>query len=144
MFASFGEGPGNLESIISNPLFCGEIQDNNVEDRTHGDNSTVATLFGSNVEYSIDSKTGQLDNQQPVLLSHKGSAVGPSETDPLFNPPEAKAANPLNERQNPNDSSEKLSGAESLDRDFVFVNRDGTAQGEPRPPRHPLENSDEF
>ena len=144
LFASFGEGPGNLESIISNPLFCGEIQDNNVEDRTHVDNSTAATPFGSNVEYSIDSKTGQLDNQQPVLLSHKGSAVGPSETDPLFNPPEAKAANPLNERQNPNDSSEKLSGAESLDRDFVFVNRDGTAQGESRPPRHPLENSDEF
>ena len=144
LFASFVEGPGNLESIISNPLFCGEIQDNNVEDRTHVDNSTAATPFGSNVEYSIDSKTGQLDNQQPVLLSHKGSAVGPSETDPLFNPPEAKAANPLNERQNPNDSSEKLSGAESLDRDFVFVNHDGTAQGEPRPPRHPLENSDEF
>ena len=144
LFASFGEGPGNLESIISNPLFCGEIQDNNVEDRTHVDNSTAATPFGSNVEYSIDSKTGQLDNQQPVLLSHKGSAVGLSETDPLFNPPEAKAANPLNERQNPNDSSEKLSGAESLDRDFVFVNRDGTAQGESRPPRHPLENSDEF
>ena len=144
LFASFGEGPGNLESILSNPLFCGEIQANNVEDRTHVDNLTAATPFGSNVE-SIDSETGQLNDQRPVLLSHTGSVVGPSETDPLFNPPEAKAANPLNERQNPNDiSSETLSGAGSLDRDFVFVNRDGTAQGEPRPPRHPLENSDEF
>ena len=148
LFASFVEGPGNVESILSNPLFCGEIQDNNVKDRTHVDNSTAATLFGSNVECRIDSNTSQLDNQRLVPHSHEGSVVGTStssETDPLFNPPETKAVNPLNERHNPNDiSSEKLSGAESLDRDFVFVNCDGTAQGEPRPPRHPLEDSDEF
>ena len=148
LFASFVEGSGNLESIFSNPLFCGEIQDSSVEDRTHVDNSTATTPFGSDVECRIDNKTGQLDNQQLVLHSHEGSVVGTStsnETDPLFNPPEAKTANPLNERQNPNDiSSEKLSGAESLDRDFVFVNHDGTAQGEPRLPRHPLESSDEF
>lgn len=148
LFASFVEGPGNVESILSNPLFCGEIQDSNVEDRTHVDNSTAATLFGSNVECRIDNNTSQLDNQRLVPHSHEGSVVGTStssETDPLFNPPEAKAVNLLNERHNPSDiSSEKLSGAESLDRDFVFVNRDGTAQGESRPPRHPLEESDEF
>lgn len=148
LFASFGDGPGNVESILSNPLFCGEIQANDSEQRIHVDNSNTATLFGSNAECRIDNETGQLDNQRSVLHGHKGTVVDTStssETDPLFNPPEAKATNPLNERRNPNDiSAEQLSGAESLDPDFVFVNRDGTAEGEPRPPRHPLETSDEF
>jgi len=148
LFASFGDGPGNVESILSNPLFCGEIQANDSEQRTHVDNSNTAAPLGSNVECGIDNETGQLDNQRPVLHNHKGNVVNTStssETDPLFNQPEAKATNLLNEQQNPNDFSvEQLSGAESLDRDFVFVNHDGTAQGEPRPPRHPLEASDEF
>lgn len=148
LFASFGDGPGNVESILSNPLFCGEIQANDSEERTRVDNSNTATPSGSTVECGIDNETGQLDNQRSVLHYHKGTVVDTStssETDPLFNSPEAKATNPLNERQNPNDiSSKQLSGAESFDRDFVFVNRDGTAQGEPRPPRHPLEASDEF
>ena len=148
LFASFGDGPRNVESILSNPLFCGEIQDNDPEQMTQVDTSNAATAFGCKVECGIDDDMGQLDNQRPVLHSHQGSIVDTStssETDPLFNPPEAKATNPPNELQNPNDiSTEGLCGAESLDRDFVFVNRDGTAQSEPRPPRHPLETSDEF
>ena len=139
LFASFGEGPGNVESILSNPLFCGEIQANDAEERTQVDNSNAATPFGSSIDSRIENESSQLANQRPALHNHKGTAVDTctsSETDPLFDPPEAKATNPLSKRQNPN--------AESLDRDFVFVNRDGTAQAEPRPQRHPLEISDEF
>lgn len=146
LFASFGGGPGNVESILSNPLFCGEIHTNDAEERRQIDNSNTATPFGSNIECRVENVTDQFENQRP---DHKGSVVDTSasnETDPLFNPPETEATNPHSERQNPNGIfAMELSGNESLDRDFVFVNRDGTAQGEPRTtPRHPLETSDEF
>lgn len=148
LFASFGEGPGNMESILSNPLFCGEIQDDDAEERTNVDNSNATTLLASNVEHRADNETGQLDSQESALHNQKGTvadASTSSETDPLLNPLPTPTTNTLNERQNANDiTAEELSGTESLDRDFVFVNPDGTAQGEPRPPRHPLENSDEF
>ena len=146
LFASFGGGPGNVESILSNPLFCGEIHTNDAEERRQIDNSNDATPFGSNVERRVENVTDQFDNQRP---DDKGSVVDTSasnETDPLFHPPETEAPKPHNERQNPNGIfTMELCGNESLDRDFVFVNRDGTAQGESRTtPRHPLEISDEF
>lgn len=152
LFASFGEGPTNIGSIDSNPLFCGESQPfDEVEERTHGNNSNAPTLLSPNVERRIGNESGQLDNQQSALhikTSIIGGTSNGTESDPLVNPVTqvpTRATDPLNERQNRNDNSlDELFRTESPDREFVFVDCDGTAQGEPRLPRHPLENSDEF
>lgn len=149
LFASFGEGPANIESIDSNPLFCGESQVEEVEESTYDNNSTATTLLSSNIERRIENERGHLENQQSVLPNQKSNIGDTSSgTDPLLNPVTQlpiRATNTLNERKNVDDNSlEDLFRTESPDREFVFVNRDGTAQGEPSPPRHPLENNDEF
>ncbi|XP_078375705.1 TBC1 domain family member 5-like isoform X2 [Oculina patagonica] len=149
LFASFGEGPANIESIDSNPLFCGESQVEGVEERTYDVNSTTTTLLSSNTEHRIENESGQIENEQSVLRN-PNSIIGDTSngTDPLFNTVShlpTQSTNPLNERKSANDNSlEELFRTESPDREFVFVNRDGTAQGEPSPSRHPLENNDEF
>ena len=138
LLASFGEGPANIESIHSNPLLCGESQVDEAEERTNDDKSNASTLMPSNVERRVEDDVQQsiVDNQTGIVQNTSTS----NGTGPLLNPTQA-----TNELKNLNDISVgELFRTESPDRDFVFVNRDGTAQGEHRLPRHPLENSDEF
>ena len=148
LFSSFGEGNATIESIDSNPLFCGERHIVDTEKQTDVDSSIVTTSPPSRNRVGVEDERGEPDNGQSILNHQKGSTTISSATDPLFNTISQlslQGSDPLSGRENSNDSSsEGLFRTESLDREFVFVNQDGTAQNEPRPPRHPLESSDEF
>ncbi|KAJ7389995.1 hypothetical protein OS493_028052 [Desmophyllum pertusum] len=147
LFSSFGEGHADIETIDS--LFCGEGLAADSEDRTHHENyTTTGSCYVEPEKGEPDTKPSIVHDQNGVQGQITSTSVSIG-TDPLFdtvNELPLRPSNPLNERENVNDfSPEGLFRVESPDREFVFVNRDGTAvQVEHRPPRHPLEDSDEF
>ena len=141
-FSSFLEG-NDIHSIGSIPLFCGEDQKAGAEERRSSDNSnTTSESLQSGLEIRTENEISELECKHDQKSSHDNSESTSNTTgaDSLFS-----VANEMfvgtSETGKENGRTDRT---ESLDREFVFVNRDGTAQGSPMPPRHPLETSDEF
>ena len=142
----FGEETGTLESTQSTRLLQGEDKVGDTTAERHVDNSDLPShdkLKRENERSEGDKDELKANNFQGIV----GSLTTSCDTDHLCNatsPLSLPISDPLTERKNNNDNF--LSGVlrgDPLDKEFVFVNRDGTAESELKPKWHPLENSGE-
>lgn len=146
-FLSFDGGHLDIQTVGSSPLFCDENYVVGAAERRSSDNSdSTNESFLSGLEPRTENKIGEPGSKHEQTTFH-GNSENTSitaRTDPLHNIVNelfVGASRPPNETGNDHGGTD---GTASPDREFVFVNPDGTAQGSPKPRRHPLENSDEF
>ena len=142
----FGEETGTLESTQSTRLLQGEDKVGDTTAERHVDNSDLPShdkLRRENERSEGDKDELKANNFRGM----DGSLTTLCDTDHLRNATSQLSlpiSDPLTERENNNDNF--LSGVlrgDPLDREFVFVNRDGTAESELKPKWHPLESSGE-
>lgn len=144
-FSSFVEGNQDIHSIGSIPLICGDdYSTGNVnEERRSSDNSIstndsfLSGLSEVKTENGITEPEIKHD-QNSIQHNIDTRSIEPPETDPLCNELFEATSNP------PKRESGNENARTSPEHEFVFVNRDGTAQASPTPPQQPLEESDEY
>ena len=144
LFSSFVEGQSTIHSIGSIPLFCGEDRVVGTEERRSSDNSISTNdsfLFGPDLRSDNEISAPESKHDQKSSQDKTETVSVTLGDEPLFSEPFAGASYPPSETGNKGTETRQ---AESPDREFVFINRDGTAQALPTSHRHPLEESDEF
>ena len=142
LFSSFVEGQSAIHSIGSIPLFCGENRVAGTEEIRSSDNSISTNdsfLSGPDLRSDNEISAHESKHDQKSFQDKTETVSVTLGDEPLFSEPFAGA--PPSETGNKSTETRQI---ESSDREFVFVNRDGTAQASPTPHRHPLEESDEF
>ena len=144
LLSSFIDEHKTIHSIGSIPLFCGENRVAGTEERRSSDNSistndSILSGLDPRSENEISVPESKLDQKS---FQDKTETVSVTLGDePLFSEPLAEASYPPSETENKNTETRQT---DSPDREFVFVNRDGTAQASPTSHRHPLEENDEL
>ena len=144
LFSSFVEGQSSIHSIGSIPLFCGESRVAGTEEIRSSNNSISTNdsfLSGPDLRSDNEVSAPESKHDQKSFQDKTETASVTLGDEPLFSEPFAGASYPPSETGNKRTETGQI---ESSDREFVFVNSDGTAQASPTPHRHPLEESDEF
>lgn len=158
-FLNIGDLQHSINSIGSNPLFGEEdVASKKMEEFNDNFNRTSEPLFPA-LEPAAENEFSQLESatdQRNVQGSEDSSGVV-TQTDSLFDVFNELSVGASEKKETGDENNDALGGKGETDwhspllgtdspsdREFVFVNRDGTAQSSPQLSRHPLENSGEF
>lgn len=136
------QGQHDIQSGGSNSSFCGDSVVTSAEEtRSNGNsvNSNESCLSG--IDPRTDNETNKPEEQcgENNVLKNRDAIDCPNGSESLDDTKLFEET-----PRPPSDSGNDVTGTtrtESPDREFVFVDRDGTAQA---PPSHPLERSDEY
>ena len=149
--SKLGEGHYNIKYDGSNPLFCeGEHVTGGNEKGSNGNLKRANESFSSGLEPRTENESSEPESKydQQGFQGNSESSFITTGTDPLFGVVNELSAGALHASKETGNENDNFFGGRGLfdspDREFVFVNRDGTAQSSPRITRHPLENSDEY
>lgn len=156
-FLNIGDLHHSINSIGSNPLFGEEdLSSKKMEEFNDNFNRTSEPLFPA-LEPTVENEFSQLESttdQRNVQGGEDSSGVV-TQTDSLFDVFHELSVGASEKKETGEENNDALGGKSDThsplfgtdsppDREFVFVNRDGTAQSSPQLSRHPLENSGEF
>ena len=158
-FLNIGDLHHSINSIGSNPLFRKEdVSSEKMEEFNDNFNRTSEPLFPA-LEPTSENEFSQLESSTDQMNVQGGEDTSGvvTQSDSLIDVFNELSVGASEKKETEDENNDPLGGKNKTDwhsplfrtdsphdREFVFVNRDGTAQSSPQLSRHPLENSGEF